>query len=113
MRLSDRLFGIGKKSIARSEIIISQRDRHSPDYLLFCITSLLTIIGLVAITSTATLDSNLNTLSGFGRRHAMMLAIGFVFLLIFQALDYRRLARWSPIAVGLALLLLSLLFVPN
>ena len=113
MPLSNTLFRIGKKSIPRSASITRQTDRHSPDYLLFCITSLLTIIGLVAITSTATLDSNLNTLSGFGRRHAMMLGIGFMFLLILQAVDYRQLARWSPIAVGLVLLLLSLLFVPN
>jgi len=112
MPLTETLFRIQKKPIPYPETTPRQTTRHSPDYLLFCITGLLTVIGFIAITSTATLDSDLNSLSGFGRRHAMMLIIGFVFLLIFQSLDYRHLARWSPLAVGLALLLLSLLFVP-
>ena len=94
-------------------ISLNREKKHKPDYILLGIVAILTIIGWIAISSTTSVNETTRPISAHGIKHGFMLGVGFLCLFILQGLDYRRLAKVSPLMIGLGLALLSLLFIPS
>jgi len=94
-------------------ISLNREKTHTPDYVLLGIVTILTIIGWIAISSTTSVNESTGPISAYAVKHGFMLGIGFVSLFILQGLDYRKLAKVSPLMIGFGLALLSLLFVPS
>ena len=94
-------------------ISLNREKKHKPDYILLGIVAILTIIGWIAISSTTSVNETTRPISAHGIKHGFMLGVGFLCLFILQGLDYRRLAKVSPLMIGVGLALLSLLFIPS
>ncbi len=92
---------------------LTGESRHTPDFVLLGIVVILTIIGWIAVSSTTSVNESKGLISAHAIKHGIMLGIGFLCLFVLQGLDYRRLAKISPLMIGFGLALLSLLFVPS
>jgi len=103
--------------ISRSQI---KRDRQRggsgrPDFVLVVLISILTIIGLIMISSASVVMSR--TVAGQSNYYfftqAAAAAIGLIALYIFSRIDYRIWAKVSPILLGLSVVLLFAVFLPG
>lgn len=103
--------------IARSQVKRDQRRGGSgrPDMVLIVLIAILTIIGLISISSASVVMSR--TVAGQSNYYffaqAAAAAIGLVALVIFSKIDYRFWAKVAPLLLGLSIVLLIAVFLPG
>jgi cell division protein FtsW len=103
--------------ISRSQVKRDQRRGGSgrPDYVLVVLTLLLTIVGLVMISSATVVMSRVQAGQNnyYFFTQAAAAAIGLLLLYIFSRIDYRFWAKISPILLGLSIASLVAVFIPG
>jgi len=103
--------------VARSQVKRDQRRGGSGkvDSVLVVLISVLTIIGLIMISSASVVMSR--TVAGQANYYfftqAVAAGIGLVALYVFSKIDYRFWAKISPILLGLSIVLLVAVFLPG
>lgn len=103
--------------VRRSQVKRDQRRGGSgrPDFVLVVLISILTIIGLIMISSASVVMSRTvaNQSNYYLFSQAGAAAIGLILLYVFSKIDYRFWAKISPILLGLSIVLLVAVFLPG
>lgn len=103
--------------VSRSQVKRDQRRGGTgrPDFVLVILIAVLTVIGLIMISSASVVMSR--TVAGQSNFYlysqAAAAAIGLVALYICSKIDYRFWAKISPLLLGLSILLLFAVFIPG
>ena len=104
-------------ALSRSQIKKDQRRGGSgrPDFVLIVLIAILTVIGLIMISSASVVMSR--TVAGQNNFYFFSqlswAAAGLVLLYVFSKIDYRFWAKVSPLLLALSVILLIVVFIPG
>ena len=81
-----------------------------PDFLIFFAIVTLLGIGIVMVFSASSISATIefDDSSYYLKKQIIAAAIGILAMLLFMQIDYRRLKKWAPVALLIALALLGL-----
>ncbi|NMA55180.1 MAG: putative lipid II flippase FtsW [Firmicutes bacterium] len=84
-----------------------------PDFLIFFAIVTLLGIGIVMVFSASSISATIefDDSSYYLKKQIIAAAIGILAMLLFMQIDYRRLKKWAPVALLIALALLGLVLV--